>query len=301
MTELANYQFELDGVVFGKGAAISVDGEDDSFDRGTDDVAAQDTYISGTESWAFGLDDNVPAPWAWAMHTDTAEFPDTALEDLAALERAWKNPDIRLRPQAVSTLRYRVANRTRRVFGRPGPWRASLDNRIMGGLSRIECEFRRADRLYYGDEQISTDITATPADPTGFFTPLVFPLSTLAGAPRQGTIASGGGGNVPAPFEVTFYGPESGSATGIRLRATEWSLGLRGLLGPGDVLKISTFPFGPRAELNGQPTVAGLVDASVALREIRIPVEGDTLWFDSVDATGTARCVVSWYPTYDTF
>lgn len=295
-----NYQFELDGVVFGKGAPISIDGED-GFDRGTDEVFDQDVYLEGTESIAFGRDTNSPSLWTFQMHTDTARFADEALRDVALLEKAWRDSNIRLASQEVSTLRYMVGNRVRRVFGRPRRWAASTDQGLMSGYSKIVADFQRADRYYYGDEEFSVDVTATPAVPGGFYTPITFPLTTIAGSSREGTILGDNDGTTPSPFKVTFYGPESGSASDVRLRAGDWEIGLRGELGTDEMFEISTYPFGPRAKRNGDQTTAGWIVSNRALRDVRIPLEGDTLWFDVTDPTGTARCVVSWYSTYDTF
>lgn len=212
--------------------------------------------------------------------------------------KQWRNAAVNGRAGTVSFIKYRIAGRTRRIYGRARRWAPTIGNRILGGYSEIVAEFQRADRLYYDDVARSEQIDAAAAIPTGFVTPLVFPLSTLEGAPRSGTIADTGG-DVPAPFVAQFIGPQTGSATQPKLSGTGWEIQLDTTLLPGQVITVDTRPWAYRALRNDGANLSGKLTAKSRLAKARIDNEGDTLWFDTTDASGTARCVVSWYPTYD--
>lgn len=293
MTDLNNYQFELGGVVFGYGAAVATD--EDGFDPGSDSYTTQDSDRSSTDSIAFGEDSRKPGLWTWNLYTATAEFPEDAVYDLAALGREWRGESYRRTPSKVAELRYRIADRTRVVYGRARNWSDTMNNKMLSGLIEADCEFQRADTLFYDDAFQSTPVSIVPAEPRGLVSPIISPITTLAGEPRHGTIALVGG-DVPAPFIATINGP----VLNPKISGIGWELELLVNLGAGQSVRLSTYPWELRAIRNDGANLSGMLSAKSRLSKARLDPAGEDLYFDGTDGTGAASCVVQWRPAYIT-
>lgn len=295
MAVLKNYQFELGGVVFGIGAAVATNG--DGFNPGDDDITTYDQEMQAADALAFGVDSRKPAPWTFAMHTDMARFPDVALADAAALEKVWRNA-VAKRTGEVLPLRYRVADRTRVVFGRPRHWSGGLSNRLLGGFIPIDAEFQRADTLFYDDDLRSTLVTNEPVTPGGLVSPIVSPIVTLARGQRLGTIDDVGG-DEPAPFiaEITAgFGP----AVNPKLWGDGWEIELIATIPAGMSVTVDTHPWGFKAIRSDGANLSGRMGAKTRFSKARLSPDGETLNYSAVDSSGTSRCTITWRPTFST-
>ena len=124
MAALEEFQFELDGYVFGHRRPIFID--QDGFDPGDDSIVDQDQTNPITGARVMGRDVRGAGTWTFAMHVDQ-EDSETALAELATLERLWRNGTLGFREgRVVKMLRYNLAGRTRVVFGRPRRFSAKL-------------------------------------------------------------------------------------------------------------------------------------------------------------------------------
>lgn len=290
---LADYQFSLDGVVFGYGAAVGVPA--DGFQPDGDEYTVQDNERPSSDSIAFGEDYRTPGDWSWTLHTNDAEDDVAAMAAMKDLELAWRGDATRRFPSKVSELRYAIAGRTRIVYGRPRRWAPSFDNRILSGYREVDCDFRRADTLFYDDEFKTSAVTIVQSVGNGLTAPIISPVTTLQGAAREGTLPAIGG-DVPAPFRATINGPVSRpSITGVG-----WSIELDMVIAAGDTVVISTYPWEMRATLNGNTNVSGRLSANTRLSKARLAPTGETVYFNGIDNTGGATCTIFWRPAYST-
>lgn len=297
MTVLEDYQFELGGVVFGYGLPVHVDGE--GFDPGTDEPETQDVFNGFTESFAFGVDSRQPAVWTWAAHTDFARNAVDAVAASTELNKAWLTAvDPRL-PGDVAALRYAFAGRTRVVYGRPRRFYSTKTNTMLYGVIDITAEFARADNLFYDDELQQITMGLQPQQSLGFTTPIVFPLTTLTGAPPLGTTPVIGG-DVPAPFIATINGPTSGSVARPKLSTDSWELELDVTIDAGESITINTYPWGMRAVRSDGANISGRFTGKSRLSRARLAVAGETIRFDAIDSSGTATATIAWRRAYST-
>lgn len=297
MTALQDYQFELAGVVFGYGCPVAVDGE--GFDPGTDEPEVQDAFNGFTESNAFGVDSRNPATWLWAAHTDKALNAVDAVAADQALNLAWlKAVDFRVAGD-VAALRYRMAGRTRVVYGRPRRYHSDRTNAMLYGVVNITSEFARSDTLFYGDEIDEISLAMQPPITTGFETPFTFPLATGAGAPSL-SVTPPNDGDVPAPFVATIVGPQSGSITNPRLSTANWELELRTEIQAGQQVVIDTHAWAMSATRSDGADLSGRFSAKSRLSKARLAVAGETVRFDGIDSSGTATAKIAWRPAYST-
>lgn len=292
MIELKDYQFEIGGVVFGYGAPVSADGE--GFDAGVDSIEAQDAFNQATDSFSFGRDAVIPAPWAWAAHTDKALNPADALEAGRQLGVVWNDRELRQTPGAVTPLRYRIGGRTRVVFGRPRPFAQVMSNQMIYGVIPINLEFQRADNLFYDDELHIFSVTGQPSTVAGFETPIITPLTTIGTVPTTDSLP-GFGGDAPAPFEATFTG-----GTNPKLYTDRWEIQLDTSLEPGRSVTVSTYPWGVRAIRDDGARVPGLLSMQTRLSKARLDPAGESLSYSVVDSSGTATCTVAWRSAFTT-
>lgn len=242
-TELAEHQFEIlpsaeaeSGVVFGVGAAVSVNEE--GFDPGDIDWLTQDSQNTRRGVRAFGRDVLGAGTWAWESHVDQEDV-ETAVDALEELASAWRPVLLAQEPGAFTALRYRLAGRTRRVFGRPRRWSAPPSNRILNGYVDITHEFDLIDSFIYDDqEQSETILYVSGAEGGGFVLPATMPITTL---PSEG-VGSGQitiGGRARVYPIIRFNGPW----TNPILTTDDWSLAWTGEIGAGEWVEIDTRPW----------------------------------------------------------
>ena len=122
MTVLNDYQFEIlpsedasNGFVFGIGADVSLD--DGGFDPGENEWLSQDGQNTRRGVKAFGRDVIGAKTWAWESHTDMEDVQG-ALDILDDFSAAWEPYEVEI-PGWTTAVRYTLAGRTRRVYGRP--------------------------------------------------------------------------------------------------------------------------------------------------------------------------------------
>lgn len=292
MSELEDYQFELEGVLFGLGAPVHV--TTDGFDPGDDEIEAREGRMTSDDAYGFGRDSLTPSSWTWEMFTNTARFGSTALDDLAALKAAWRSGGQRRLRNVVTPLRYALGGRTRRVYGKPRRFATTLDTRLGQGYTEILADFQRADALYYDDEERVATLFSVPQGGTGFVTPIVSPLTTLE--PAQPLLASvSPGGDALAAFEVEFKGPISNPRL---VSENGWEVGLRGNLANGERITVRTHPWWYDARKSNGADVSGRITPATRLTRARLDPAGESLRLLGVDSTGLSRATLRWRPAH---
>lgn len=286
MAELQDFQFDLDGYVFGLGCPVLL--EDEGFDTGSITWRTQDAANAQSDGMSFGRDFVDPPSWSWSLGTD-AEDEATALQTLNAFAAAWRRDKMRSTPGAVSTLRYRVAGRTRRVYGRPRRFAAPPTNRILAGWVPITVDFQRADDLTYADVERSASIGITPSAEGGLTVPLREPLSTVrsgAETARQINVE----GDAPTWAIVTFTGPVSNPY----IKIGDWHCGLRGTLAQGERITVDSRPWVRSVLRADGSSLGGRLDRHTYLDQMRLTPGLHTITFGGGASVATSTATVRW-------
>lgn len=288
---LEDFQFDLDGYVFGKGMPVFVDAE--GFDPGDPDKATQDGTNPITGARAFGRDMHTFTTWTWACFLSTEDVQG-ALDAAAAMGAKWRDEKW-LEPTNIAMLRYRIGGRTRCVFGKPRRFSYKPGNAILSGNLPPLASFDTADTKTYDEAEGFVDLTMQQSLPGGFAVPFEAPLAVELppDSVPQGSITVGG--DAKAPLVVEFHGPLTNGSVQV---GDDFKAGFTGSLLAGQSIVIDGSPWLVSVTRTG--------GASVALsRETRInralvgPGQYQAIMRGS-DETGTARCRVRWRNAYST-
>lgn len=259
MTDLADFQFEilpsidaLDGFVFGIGARVSLD--DGGFDPGEADWLTQDSQNTRRGINGFGRDVLGSKTWVWDSHINEANVYD-AVNTLDDFSAAWAPVDLARTPGAMTAVRYSLAGRLRRVFGRPRRFAAPPTNQILNGYVPVTHDFQLVDSFTYDDSESSVTIPyGTSASGGGFTLPAAMPILTL---PSDGTGEQqiSVGGNAKAYPIVRFNGPW----TNPSITTDAWSLSWVGAIPVGGYIEIDCRPWALTVlDQSGASKVSGL-------------------------------------------
>lgn len=288
MAVLQDGDFELDGFLFSgsrrrplyvQGVALHV-----PEDR------TQDTLNPYGEDVQQGRDYKVPPLWTWSLRVGHGGAALT-LENLAALTAAWdKMPRT---PGTESTLRYAVAGRTRRVYGRARSLQPVIDQVFDLGRVVSNAKFQARDSCYYDDAVQRLTVGLVPVNSGGLKSPLISPLTTVAGSQRQGLVVVGG--DAPAPVEVVFKGPISNP----RVESTGWEIGLNATLAYDQTVTVDSRT--GTVLRNDGASLAGALTRRTYLPEARLLPGSRELILSGTDATGTSSATVSWRNTFQSF
>lgn len=179
MADLEEYQFEVDGVVFGVDRDVCITPE--GFDPAAGAWRTQDSDHPLTDGMIMGRDVQGGMTWGFDMFTNM-DSSASALRAAAELRTVWPRDEIRLTPQAFTSLRYNLGGRTRRVFGRPRRWTSKPSNLLASGNLAVVADFQTLDSLVYSDVEQSIKLTATPIlAGQGLKSPLKTPVKTAYG------------------------------------------------------------------------------------------------------------------------
>lgn len=298
MTELAEMQFELlpsvgasDGFVFGIGSEVSVD--DGGFVPGGNDWFTQDADNPTRGSTAFGRDHLKGPTWAWSLHVNRSDKYQ-AVDTLDRFATAWRSESVVENPGLVVPIRYRLANRVRRVYGRPRRYDAPPSNLILSGYVPVTVDFKCIDPYTYDDSEKTLTLSLQQGSEGGFTFPTVFPAQTLpVGTQADQAVV---GGTARAHPVVRFNGPVAMPS----LETDDWSLSLDMEIAAGQYVVIDTRPWpSPTALLNGVSSVAGFLGRRQWLSRASFTPGRHEMLFRGASSTGGAECLVTWRDTYD--
>lgn len=238
----------------------------------------------------FGRDRRTAPEWRWAIRVGHGD-PGVTLAALGRLASAWDS--LPTDPGRESVLRYAVAGRTRRVYGRARELEPEVTQVYDLGRVVSNASFQARDPWYYDDVAQAVTVGLVPVSSGGLQSPLRSPLTTVAGAQRQGLITVGG--NAPAPVEITFRGPISNPV----VSSTGWSVGLTGSLAYDQSVTINTRT--GEVTRNDGANLAGRLTRRTYLPDARLKPGAREIVFGGTDATGTATCTVQWRDTYRSY
>lgn len=288
-TTLKEMQFELlpyadaeEGVAFGIGLPVAVDG--DGFQPGGYTWETQDSANPINGAYAFGRDHLLGPSWAWNGHVDR-EDTETAVESLAELATAWRGGAVTDSPGQLCAMRYRLAGRDRRVFGRPRRFEANPNNLIMAGFTAVATDFQCVDANTYDDIESTSKISMVSGSDGGFIFPVVFPISSLPVGENSNQIVVGG--DVSTFPVVRFDGP----LTNPILQTDHWTLSLTMSIAAGEYVEIDTRPWAQTIMLNGTSSAAGALGRRQWLSNMALEPGRHDLTFRG---SGNGACEVRW-------
>lgn len=294
MTALTDHQFELlanesasDGVPFGIGRAIHCTA--DGFDPGSDEIITQDSSNPRRGTIAMGRDVRKASPWTWALFVNQSDT-ETALAEMSTLESSWKRGSWNV--GEVGVIRYSLAGRTRRVFGRPRRWASVMNNLILSGMIPITCDFQRVDPLYYGDEMETDTLDLVVTSGGGIVYPVVYPLISLPSGSNEGEIHVGG--SSPTYPIIRFTGP----IVNPELITASWTLKLSATILDGQWIEIDTRPWVMSIRNQSGAAVPGLLSPRLRMRDLVLQPGNQSATLRGTSGTGTATCTINRWPAF---
>lgn len=294
MTVLKDYQFEIlpgpdatDGFVFGIGAAVSLN--DGGFDPGELETITQDSQNTRRGVNAFGRDVPGAKTWVWESHTDQddAESAVAVLEDMSA---AWQ-PYEAEQPGWVTAVRYRLAGRDRRVFGRPRRYAAPPTNLILNGMVPVTHDFTCVDSRTYDDIESSAEIPySSGATGGGFSFATSFPLGIEA-SEGVGAQQIAVGGNARTFPVIRFNGPWVNPS----IDTGQWRLSWKGTVPASGWVEIDCRPWKLTVLNQSGASVVGGLTRTTWLEDCWFaPKSRPTLMLGGTSSAGSATASVRW-------
>lgn len=299
MTELKEHQFEIlpsteasEGFVFGIGAEVSVNGEG-GFDPGEKDALIQDGQNTRRGIRSFGRDVPGAATWLWESHTDREDVKG-AVDTLERFSAAWQ-PYEAQNPGWVTAVRYRLAGRTRRVFGRPRRFAAPPTNLILDGMVPVTHDFACVDSYTYDDAPSGAVIPfSSGAVGGGFSFPSNFPVATKL-SDGNGAQQINVGGNARAYPVIRLYGPWTNPSIGT----SDWEIRWTGSIPASGWLEIDARPWMLTVLDQGGASQAGGLDRRTWLEDVWFaPKTQPMLNLGGYAPGGAAQASVTWRNTW---
>lgn len=282
--------FEYRGVEFGgHHGAIQVS----SFTPGGPDLRSSHTEIDQRDGIVPGQDYLGSSTWGFSLFTDVQDWGE-ALALAGTFKGAWWDPAVRMSPMRVEPLRYHMAGRWRRVYGRPQRY-APPDGGLLTSLGRAEFEadFLVVDDRHYDDEEQDVQLNMVPATVEGFSFPLSFPIQTVerTATLRQITV----GGDTDTWPRITVYGP----ILNPEITVGDWTLRLRGELAYDQEVVVDTAPWKMSLErLDG--TVSPMrLSLDTRFSGLSLAPGYHSVLLTGTDLTGTARATIAWRDAYN--
>lgn len=298
MTALVDHEFELlatedeaDGVAFGLHRAVSCNS--DGFDPGVSEWITQDVDNPTTGTTLMGTDTLKGSTFTWQLFANR-DSEETAVQAIGELGKIWLNRKKARTPGVVSVIRYRMAGRTRRVYGRPRRWGTTLTNQILSGMAPITADFVRVDPLFY-DDSAEVDTLDMIAESEGGITfPVVFPASSIPSGSNEGEIVIGGDEATWGIYRFTgpWVDPE--------LVTANWTLKLHGIILDNDWIEVDTRPWMMTVRNQSGASVAGMLDPKTRLSKMELEPGHQSMAVHGESSSGTATVTIKRYPAYAT-
>lgn len=282
-------EFELDGYRFGtpENPAVILAGR---LDTGAPALCTQDADNPVGDGGLFGRDYLSGPTWAFTLGVRHGEDVYTTLAELAAV---WRNGDVRTKPGAVSTLRFRRHGKTYRAYGRPRRFGVVPSEVADPEWQVIEADFQVAEPFMYSDDEDFLLLSLIESAPDGG---LVLPAELPWELDR--TTNTGHGvitveSVIPAPFVLEVSGPTVGSLSKVRVSGAGWEIGLDLTIAYDETVVVNTRDM--TVTKNGV-SVAGALTRRSRL-SARLQPGTQEVRLEGNDPSNTATARLSWRAT----
>lgn len=290
--DLANYQWELGGVVFGVDSPV---GHEADATPGTYSWRTQDQATPGRDAISFGRDLIEPGTWAFRLFVDQKN-ESTALTVLEQLNHVWRAKGVRDTAGAVMPLRYRLGDRTRVCYGRPRRFDYTLNNQFMSGYIPVTADFKLTSELYFDDFESYIDVGFLAPTTGGFEAPVVTPLTTEA-SPAQVPYTFAVGGVEDAPMMIDFHGPLSDVSLQID---GQYVVQLQQDVAHDTVLTVDARPWVSAVYRQDGGGVAGVLSPRSRMPDMVLSPGTHVATLGGASSTGTGKCRIRWRSAYPT-
>lgn len=284
--------FELEGLQFG-GHHNSLQVSD--FSPGIPEMRDQDVQDPVGDGVYFGRDYLAPPTWGFDLFTNVDNWTDALSLD-GLLRATWLNPELRNTPGQAVPLRYLLAGRWRRVYGRPRRFVGGDGGGVLTKLGRSEmtADFKLAHHLHYADEEKSVQVGMVPPDFGGFTFPLEFPISSTPRTASQRASQFRVGGDAPTWPRITIEGPITDAVVSVGA----WSMKTVGHIAYDQTLVVDAAPWAQSILRGDGAPVPGMLHPTVSMAGLALPPGDHDLKLEGSDATGTARATIAWRDAY---
>jgi len=294
LADLPENSVEMAGLLLGPTTLVMV--QDVVFDA--PEIIKVDKQQPRADGIRFGRDQRGGRLITLTMHVFADGGGAQAVAMLGRMETAWLADDVRSVPGAVCSLRFRTGGRTLRVYGRPRRFAAISLRANANGWAPVTADFQASDHLYYSDQEHSNTVSIVPPAAGGFFTPFVFPLTSLGVSYSPGVITIGG--DAPTWPVFLIRGPITDPVVRV---VDNWSLSFTGItLAKDETLAIDSRPWSRGVRRNVISSVAGALTAgSPRLSQVALPPSTYEIVLAGTDPTGTSSMTVAWREVFHNF
>lgn len=288
--ELANYQWELGGVVFGADCPVEHESDVAPPAWGTRN---QDQPRPNADGSTMGIDYFDPGLWQFKLFTD-GDGEDSALSAIEDLADAWRADAYRSQPGSVTGLRYRVNDRTRIVYGRPRRFEAPLGVEYLSGRVPITADFQTVSEMFYDDDEEYLDVGWLEPQGGGFVTPFTAPIqiSTAAVIPPYVFHVAG---RKPTPAMVDFTGPLVGS--GILIDGTPF-IQFQNDIPAGVTVTVDARPWVTSVTMSNGGGAGGLLSPRSRMPRMQLEPGSHTATLLGTSPTGVGKAKIRWRKAY---
>lgn len=289
MVNLADGQFQLNGVRFGRNTKLPVSG----FDMGSYGVNATDYQVARADELRFGIDTLQPTSITFTIgvlhqvllphmvplaHISSVSNMSDGYAAMESLATAWKSDTTRQQYGYTDTLYYGCRGQTLQIYGRPRKFAHPAKSRL-AQFRMATAEFQRVDTLCYAD--LNGIVTVLPG---------------TEGVTTQNIIRSGGG--APTWVQIFITGPINHpkiKIAGLPLIDINFNLAA------GKLIEVNTYPWTRRVvNSDAQNLSPLLVSGSPYLDQIKIPPNATTgVGLSGGSTTGATNAVVLWREAYN--
>lgn len=285
---LQDFQFELDDVQFGLDLPVHLDESGFKPDMGA--WRTQDFAHPMGDGGVPGRDYKEVSTWGFTMFAN-AEDDIGALAYTAELARVWPSEDLVKTPRALTALRYCLAGRVRRVYGRPRRWTAPPDNRLLNGYLPITADFAVFDPNYYDDAEQSEpfSLSAGTTGGGGLRAPLTAPLRTTGVAKPQSRSIQVDGDRGTWPI-LEFKG---GANPWVEIAG--WKCKVLRTLAWNETVVVDTRPWVRSSTLNGS---YARLSRDSRLADMKLPPGKHAVRFGQDMSATNASVTVRWRPAH---
>lgn len=298
MTVLQDHEFELlatededEGFAFGLHRAVSCNA--DGFDPGVSEWITQDVDNPGNGATLMGRDVLKGSTFTWQLFANR-DSEETAAQAIADLGKIWLNRKKAREPGVYSIIRYAMAGRVRRVYGRPRRWGTTMTNQILSGMVPITCDFQRVDPLFYDDSPEIDTLDMISLSEGGITFPVVFPAASVPSGSNEGEIWVSG--DEPTWPIIRFTGP----IINPELTTPAWTLKLNTTILDGNWIEIDTRPWVMSVKNQAGYSVAGLLDPRTRFSKMSLEPGHYSLAMRGDSSSNTATATIKRYPAYAT-
>ena len=196
----------------------------------------------------------------------------------------------------VMELRYRVAGRTRLIYGRPGRFDYKPDNRLLGGYLPPSCTFRKADALHYDELENMAEQRLGAAATGGLQFPAAMPLTFNLDVDYVPPAAVVVGGDAPTSPVIEIWGPVTNPSVQIGTMRLDFTGSLPDLA----TITVDCRPWSFDIRRSGSPGSLNLA-SNARLRKMVFEPGAYDLLYTGTDESGLSRVRVFWRNAWHTF